>query len=98
MQDKNFNEHNTLNDEELDREATFISFIKEVCKLYYEEKKKTDPDYEPVDPSDEEKEFINEFFKNELNVMNVPFPEIEFRKQVERLKNSEHHSSTDNDK
>ena len=23
MQDKNFNEHNTLNDEELDRETTF---------------------------------------------------------------------------
>ena len=41
MQDKNFNEHNTLNDEELDREATFISLIKDICKLYCEEKRRS---------------------------------------------------------
>ena len=95
MQDKNFNEHDTQKNEKLDREATFISLIKDVCKLYCEEKKKLDPNYEPADPTNEEKEYINEFFKNELNVKNVPFPEIEFRNQVEGSKTSEQRSPSD---
>ena len=38
MQDKNLKEYDAPK-EELDREETFISLIKDFCKLYYEEKR-----------------------------------------------------------